>query len=74
LSFSDLAQAAGGTGLRVSDVLEWTVRAEEGGLIEALGFEPSGDRSLGARHFRLTPIGLRIAVDDRRRGIDRRAA
>ncbi|MBW3652443.1 MAG: hypothetical protein KY433_02395 [Actinobacteria bacterium] len=67
LSYAELLQIAGASGLNMSSVLAWAARAEEAGLIEQSQGPDGRDRSL-----RLTPRGALLARNNRRR-VHRRA-
>lgn len=63
LTFSELADAAEGSGMSVAQVLAWIERAEAGGLVERVTDDDAGEPAL-----RLTEAGIYIACNDRRRG------
>lgn len=69
LAFSELAGAAGGAGLNVSQVLTWLARAEESGLVERVTMDrdPAGGGPPEQPAVRLTETGMDIARNDRRR-------
>ena len=69
--FPELAEAAGESGLNVSQVLAWLERAEESGLVERVPDSEDGDEG-GAEDseaqpaVRLTTAGMDIARNNRR--------
>ena len=63
LAFSDLADAAAGSGMSVAQVLTWIERAEEGGLIERVTDDEADQPAV-----RLTEQGMDIARNSRRQG------
>ena len=63
--FSELADAAGGSGMDVGQVLGWIERAEAGGLVERVEDDGSDGRG-GQPGVRLTPAGMAVARNDRR--------
>lgn len=70
LPFSELADAAAGSGMSVAQVLAWVERAEAGGLIERLSDEaPDGQPAV-----RLTEAGVDVARNNRRGARTRVAA
>ena len=62
LAFSELADAAAGSGMSTSQVLAWIDQAEASGLIERVGEDETGKPAL-----RLTQAGIYIACNDHRR-------
>ena len=62
LPYAELLETAAHSGLNMSTVLAWASRAEEAGLIE----QSSGPDGHG-RCLRLTPHGVEIARNNRRR-------
>jgi hypothetical protein len=72
LALHELGESAAGSGMNVSQVLAWIERAEAGGLVERVGrFDRDAD---GSRGLRLTPAGVDVARNNRRRGQRRYAA
>ena len=63
VTFSELADAADGSGMSVAQVLAWIERTEAGGLIERVSDDEAGEPAL-----RLTEAGIYVACNDRRRG------
>ena len=64
LAFSQLADAAAGSGMSVQQVLAWIERAEEGGLIERVADGEDADQPA----VRLTEAGTNVARNNRRGG------
>ena len=64
LAFSQLADAAAGSGMSVQQVLAWIERAEEGGLIERVADGEDADQPA----VRLTDAGTNVARNNRRGG------
>lgn len=64
LPFSELADAAAGSGISVAQVLTWVERAEAGGLIERLTDDAPDDQPA----VRLTEAGVDVARNNRRSG------